>query len=187
MTHLFVASSLRNHQVSLHQLDLNDEPHVGFSLTFKEDIIMPLKLNAGLSRKVGEPNYSSRGATVNIEVELDGGLVKKTDKLKEKIRQLFTLVRSSLAEELDGTPRQEATASTNGTGKPDNRNGSTRPVEKHRPATQFQLRALVALAKDHEVSLADLVRNRFQMDRPEGISVRQASQLIDELKKGGSS
>ena len=36
---------------------------------------MPLKLNAGLSRKVADGNYGSRGASVNIELELDSGLV----------------------------------------------------------------------------------------------------------------
>jgi hypothetical protein len=29
-----------------------------------------LKLNAGLSRKVGEPDYGSRGASVNLELEV---------------------------------------------------------------------------------------------------------------------
>jgi hypothetical protein len=60
---------------------------------------MPLKLNVGLSRKVGERNYGSRGANVNVEVELDPALVKNTGKLQEKIRQLFALVRASLSEE----------------------------------------------------------------------------------------
>ncbi len=34
-----------------------------------------LKLNAGFSRKVDEPNYGSRGASVNVELELESGLV----------------------------------------------------------------------------------------------------------------
>ncbi len=40
---------------------------------------MPMKLNVGLSRKVGEPNYGSRGASVNLELELDAALVELSD------------------------------------------------------------------------------------------------------------
>ena len=35
---------------------------------------MPLKLNVGASRKVGDNNYGSRGASINLEMELDGTL-----------------------------------------------------------------------------------------------------------------
>jgi hypothetical protein len=69
-----------------------------------------MKLNVGASKKVGEANYGSRGASVNIEMELDSGLIAEPNKLREKIRQLFTLVRSSLAEELNGNghPAQQS-------------------------------------------------------------------------------
>ncbi len=33
-----------------------------------------IKLNAGFSRKVGEPNYGSRGASVNVELELESDI-----------------------------------------------------------------------------------------------------------------
>jgi hypothetical protein len=64
---------------------------------------MPLKMNIGLSRKVADSNYGSRGASVNLELELDSGLSSEPDKLHEPIQQLFGLVRTSLAEELNGS------------------------------------------------------------------------------------
>ena len=42
-----------------------------------------LKLNVGLSRKIGEANYGSRGASVNLEVELESGLVTQPEQLQE--------------------------------------------------------------------------------------------------------
>ena len=63
---------------------------------------MPLKLNVGASKKVGENNYGSRGASINVEMELDSALVGDPARLQERIRQLFGLVRTSLAEELNG-------------------------------------------------------------------------------------
>ena len=48
---------------------------------------MPLKLNVGLSRKIGEANYGSRGASVNLEMDLDGNLVGDPTKLRARVAQ----------------------------------------------------------------------------------------------------
>ena len=47
-----------------------------------------LKLNVGLNRKVGEPNYGSRGGSVNMEVELDNSLMQEPERLRPRISQL---------------------------------------------------------------------------------------------------
>ena len=44
-----------------------------------------LKLNVGLNRKMGEPNFGSRGGSVNLKVELDNSLMDTPDRLREKI------------------------------------------------------------------------------------------------------
>ena len=59
-----------------------------------------IKLNAGVSRKVGEPNYGSRGASVNVELELESSVVNDTEALYEKIRRLFALAKKSVDDEL---------------------------------------------------------------------------------------
>jgi hypothetical protein len=52
-----------------------------------------LKLNAGFSRKVGEPNFSSRGASVNVELELESHLIGDPSALLGRIQNLFELAR----------------------------------------------------------------------------------------------
>ncbi len=62
-----------------------------------------LKLNAGFSRKVGEPNYGSRGAVVNLELEVESSLINDPEALTGRIRSLFDLARRSVDEELNGS------------------------------------------------------------------------------------
>ena len=75
---------------------------------------MPMKLNVGLSRKVGEPNYGSRGASVNLELELDNSLVEQPERLRDRIRQLYQLAKASVDEELHGTGQQPAANNNHG-------------------------------------------------------------------------
>jgi hypothetical protein len=147
---------------------------------------MTLKLNAGLSRKVADGNYGSRGASVNIELELDSGLVNDPPKLHEKIKKLFSLVRTSVDEELNANhqptePRAPATANGNGTGNGPNsqRNGS------RRQATQSQTKALHAIARNRRIDLGQFLAERFNVNRPEALDIKAASQAIDALKGDG--
>ena len=137
-----------------------------------------LKMNIGLSKKLGEENFGSRGASVNLELELDSNLANEPNKLQEKIRQLFSLVRTSLTEELNGA--------SNGRGHPLPTNGSTpKPQGTFRRATQSQVKALHAIAKDRRLNLATLLNERFAVSRPDDLSIKQASDLIGSLKGPG--
>lgn len=163
---------------------------------------MPLKLNVGASKKVGESNYGSRGANVNLEMELDSALVNDPPKLQERIRQLFGLVRTSLAEELNGNgngshgPSNGAAAAAgheqhNGGHGNGNGNGNGPPQRSNppRPATQSQVKAIYAITRAQGVNVNQLLRDRFHVGKPEELSIKEASQLIDSLKsnqqKGG--
>src|SRR2546421_4538850 len=108
---------------------------------------MPLKLNVGLSRKVGQANYGSRGAVVNVELELEASLVDRPQELHGRIRQLFALARGAVDEELrPEAPQASATPSANGNGHPD----------APPPATAPQQRALAAISRQERVVLVDL-------------------------------
>ena len=152
---------------------------------------MPLKLSVGLARKVGEANYSSRGASVNMELEVDGSLVTEPDKLHDRIRRMFTLVRNSLEEELHGANGTEAPArngKAGGNGKPQSngaKGNGAQSAQGCRLATASQVKALYAIAKSQGLNLTSFLRSHFQLDKPESLTLRQASSAIDEMKKGG--
>jgi len=152
---------------------------------------MPLKLNVGASRKVTDHNYGSRGASVNLELELDTTLASDPSKLQEKIRHLFGLVRVSLAEELNGGGKGHSGGPmpvNNGHHTPGNNglNGHSRQNGERQggllPATANQCKALHAIARTNGVVLADFLREHFQRGRPDDLTIKQASQAIDELK-----
>jgi hypothetical protein len=135
-----------------------------------------LKLNAGLSRKVGEPNYGSRGASVNLELEVESGLVNDPDGLLDRIRKLFTLARQAV--DLELRSNQATTTSPNNSASP-SRNGNGRA----RAATASQLRAIRAIADQLQLEPEPerLAQDAAGVDLAE-LSLQQASQLIDDLK-----
>jgi hypothetical protein len=140
-----------------------------------------LKLNVGFTKKVGEANYGSRGAAVNLELELDSSLVGDADRLKERIRHLFGLAKASVDEELAGRspPIQADQPQSNGNGHGHRRDGT-------RKATASQSRALHVIADRRGIDLAGLLRQRFSVDQAGDLTITEASQLIDELKRAGN-
>jgi len=146
-----------------------------------------LKLHVGIAKKVGEANYGSRGASVNLELEMDSSLVGAPDRLKERIRHLFGLAKASVDEELaagavppnsNGHSSSATAPASNGhTGKS---NGRRR--DGTRAATASQVRALNAIADRRKLDLNALLAERFQIEDPAGLTITEASNLIDELK-----
>jgi hypothetical protein len=149
---------------------------------------MPLKLNVGLSRKIGDGSYGSRGASVNMELELESALIDEPAKLRERIRQVFGLVRASVTEELTSKARENGTPNVNGHDPPTPvANGTGRSTNGRQekpvpPATISQVKAIFAITRALGRNVGALLRQRFQVTSPEKLTIRQASALIDELK-----
>ena len=154
-----------------------------------------LKLNVGYSRKVGEADFGSRGASVNVEVELDAGVIREPDRLRGQIQHLFEVAEASVNEELNSPQanvRRSPNNGTNGNGQNGHRNGVTNGSSNangssngngsSRLATQSQVRAIHAIANRQRVDLSNLLQNRFRVARPDDLSIRDASHMIDELK-----
>ena len=149
---------------------------------------MPLKLTVGLSKKVGLPNYGSLGATCGLEVEVPSlSLHSDPEALERQVRDAFAACAQAVQDELDRHRPPPAVPSSNGhpdRGSPDGDVGHPDRVSGHRqrPATGSQVRALWAICGRRGVDLENLVDERFGIDGPEGLSIAEASRLIDELQ-----
>lgn len=148
---------------------------------------MPLKLNVGLSKKIGQPDYGSLGASCHIEVELDHALVfEDLDRFQERVSNVFDACRQAVTEELTRQPSPAAEPAHNGyPSRPINGRETNGASNGHR-ASQKQL--------DYAKQLAGQIRGlgvrRLEglaskmFDKPlAGLSSLDASGLIDALKE----
>ncbi|MBX3452778.1 MAG: hypothetical protein KF777_24795 [Planctomycetaceae bacterium] len=146
-----------------------------------------LKLNVGWSRKAGEANFGSRGASVNLELEIEAGLVNQPEELQERIRRLYRLAKASVDEELssDSQP-MNGNGHTNGhrTNGHSHANGHSNGSRRSngRSATASQVRALHAIASRQRIDLTGELRQRYDVDRLDDLSISEASEMIDALK-----
>lgn len=134
-----------------------------------------IKLNAGFSRKMGEPNYGSRGASVNVELEVESGLISDPNALADRIRRLFELARRSVDIELGAGAEASGSRNVNG-------NGTNGRKRDGRCATASQLRAIRAICKDAGLDALDEARRRYGVDDLGHLTVPEASEFIDDLK-----
>jgi hypothetical protein len=168
---------------------------------------MPLRLNVGVSKKLGLPEYSSIGASCNLELEVDPMLIHNDlDGLHEQIRGAFVAVQQAVNDELARLQAQvQTTPSLVSQALPSSGNGHRNGSEVHhegsttrsngtsarangtgrRPpkaATANQVRAIVTIARRQHADLEGLLRDEYGVERPEDLSLADASRFIDQLK-----
>ncbi len=137
-----------------------------------------LKIHVTSSKKIGQPDYGSLGATVGLEAELDSNLITDPHALRSRLRQLFDIARAAVDAELQGghtppSPRPAPNGNDNG-GDSQHRNG-------RRGATDSQLRAIRAIAKRLGIQPENAATELHGCGLDE-MTLPQASQLIDHLK-----
>ena len=130
---------------------------------------MPLKTNVGVSRKIADNNYGSRGASVNLEVELDSSLIQEPERFHDRIRQVFRLAQQAIDDELNrqqgnGTASHQTNGATNGHASQPSHNGNNnghamsngngKARSNGRKATTSQVRAIHAIASRQGLDLA---------------------------------
>jgi len=134
-----------------------------------------IKLNAGVSRKVGEPNYGSRGATVNVELELESSAAQDTHLLHDRIRRLFAIAREAVAEELGLSTQATPPLAS----QPVVANGNGNSV---RHASDAQIRAINAIC--NRLGLDPHAESHHRLGRSiQDLTLPEASTLIDQLKQ----
>ena len=163
---------------------------------------MPMKLNVGVSRKVGLPDYGSVGASCNLELELDAGLLERDlEALHDRIRGAYVAAHQAVQDELARlqAPKVESreklsnrstvngSGSTNGHESADGRaaparRGESEKARSPKPATPNQVQAIHSIARRQDVDLVAILRQEYEVDRAEELTLRQASSLIDQLK-----
>jgi len=140
---------------------------------------MPLTLNVGVSKKRGLPDFGSVGATCNVAVELDAALLTgDQDGFQRQVRNAYAACARAVNEELARHGPDDSPASNGPERVPSN--GSHR--SRGRKATASHIRAIHAIASRQLIDLEGDLQSRFGVNRPEALSIREASEMIDAIK-----
>ena len=136
-----------------------------------------LKLNTSYSKKIpieGQ-QYSSQSFHASVEIELSDAL--KPDEIKTRIHDTFLMVRQSVEEELAGKAQ-------NGNAKPNVNGNGNGHIAK---ASNKQVKFITDLAGQKNIPPSELnaeIKKRFSVDGLYDLSSKQASELLDTLKRG---
>jgi hypothetical protein len=151
-----------------------------------------IKLNCGFSRKVGEANYGSRGASVNLELELATDAASDANGLNDKIRRLFALAKKAVDDELNQQPATANDQPTDAPSEPAGNGGNGHSTGRPGPAsaggdaaTNKQVKLIMDLARTRKMNLSvveRLCQETCGVNDVYGLTKSQASAVIDRLK-----
>jgi hypothetical protein len=167
-----------------------------------------LKLHAGVSKKVGLPGFSSASASCTIEAELDSSLLQGREGFQLVVQRAYESCEQAVQDQIARLtsdcpdessqphvhPQEEVievrtspairgvTVTANSTETRETNRAIFRDASSPRPATASQFKAIRAIAARRKVDLVGLLRERFGLTTADELGIRQASNLIDELK-----
>ena len=159
-----------------------------------------LKLHAGVSKKVGLPGFSSASASCTIEAELDSSLLQDHEGFQIVVQRAYQSCEQAVQDQIarltcdpQSEPNQphaqpqeviEVRTSPAIQGAGVNRLSAPQFTSQPspRPATVSQVRAIRAICSRRKIDLLNLLREKFGLTTADELGIRQASNLIDELK-----
>ena len=153
---------------------------------------MPLKLTIGQSRKVSK-DYNSQGFSVSLDAELANEAVNDPAVIHDAANRLFEFCDQLLTEQVNQHQRDRSQNKPNSRHNGNGRHGTpTRPNgngqsdhrrEEPRRLTSAQQRAITNMARRLDQDADDWAAREYDVDGVTNLTVRQASDLIDQLKR----
>ena len=152
---------------------------------------MTIKINVGVNKKIGLPDYGSAGSHCNIEIEADNSILDNPDQFFQRVQDACELARQSVDEELahhrPGTSTANSRAEpqrqeyrNNDNSRSDNNSGGNRYIASAKQQ-QF-IASLVKGVKGLDWKTLDKYCNSKWGNNTSQLSPKQASELIDDLK-----
>lgn len=160
-----------------------------------------IRLSASLSRKLPVPDieFSSQSVSAGLEVEVSDSA--DGEEIAGKLKGMYALLDRSITQQIGTTapvpavpaPRRSFLSEgdgngsngggKNGNGHGGNGNGNGR---RNGHASPAQVKACWAIAKDRGLSrdeLAQLLQAEYNVEKPDDLSVKDASDLIGKLQR----
>lgn len=159
---------------------------------------MSTKINVGLSRKIGQPNFGSLGASCHIDLEIDAQTASLgPEAIQRQILGAFAVCKQAIDAELAKSESQEAFTAAYGFHPveqtsdshhqafkpPSNAPSAAASPRQPRPATAAQIKALHTIASRAGLILANELQQQCGLTNPHQLTIQQASHMIDHLKQ----
>lgn len=161
---------------------------------------MPLKVNVGLSKKIGLPDYGSLGASCHVEYEAEASLLNTDlEGFQRQVKNAFIACKQAVQDELHRHQTADANATrpapatnlngqhpSNGTANGHSNGRSpenpTPPRRSNgRKATASQVRALEAIGNRLQLNINEWLQEKYGIRIAAEMSIADASAAIDEL------
>jgi len=158
---------------------------------------MAIKINVGVSKKIGLPDYGSAGSHCNIEIEADNSILDNLDLFLRRVNDAYEMARQSVDAELDHHRPGNAGANTKAEpqqqrqehrreyrNNSDNSRSDNNSGNRYVASAKQQnfIASLVKAVKGLDWKTVDRYCNSKWGSNTSQLTPKQASELIDDLQ-----